>query len=199
MDIIPAYTTITIVYNETSNHRESITYQQIKQDVKNILERTESITDQAKRTVHIPVCYDTCFSLDGEQLAGSKNMTLEALVEIHASRSYHVYMLGFLPGFAYMGSVDASIAAPRLAAPRGHVPSGSVGIAGEQTGIYPLCSPGGWNIIGRTPLKLFDPEKSDPVLLHPGDIVTFIPISKVTFDNFDSLCFSIFADEHTYR
>ena len=100
-------------------------------------------------------------------------------------------MIGFLPGFAYMGVVDSTIATPRLASPRKNVPAGSVGIAGEQTGIYPLDSPGGWNIIGRTPVKLFDPTKEDPVLLQPGDQVKFEPISKKEFDVFDQSVYKL--------
>jgi inhibitor of KinA len=95
-------------------------------------------------------------------------------------------MLGFLPGFAYMGIVNDKIATPRLSTPRKHVPAGSVGIAGNQTGIYPLDSPGGWNIIGRTPVTLFDPDGEALTLLQPGDEVTFMPISKEAYETFDA-------------
>ncbi|HDJ51291.1 MAG TPA: carboxyltransferase domain-containing protein, partial [Thermoprotei archaeon] len=95
--------------------------------------------------------------------------------------TYRVYMLGFTPGFAYMGGLDERIAAPRLEIPRKKVPAGSVGIAGKQTGIYPIESPGGWRLIGRTPLKLFDPKKDPPTLLLPGDLVKFVPIDKEEF------------------
>jgi inhibitor of KinA len=96
------------------------------------------------------------------------------VIDIHSSRNYPVYMMGFTPGFPYLGGMDPRIAAPRLQSPRTHVPAGSVGIAGEQTGIYPMESPGGWQIIGRTETKLFDPDTEKPFLLAPGDVVRFV-------------------------
>jgi KipI family sensor histidine kinase inhibitor len=98
------------------------------------------------------------------------------VIEWHSTRIYRVYMLGFVPGFCYMGRVDSRIAAPRRSVPRDRVPAGSVGIAGEQTGVYPIASPGGWQLIGRTSAVMFDPERADPALLHPGDLVRFKPI-----------------------
>jgi KipI family sensor histidine kinase inhibitor len=108
------------------------------------------------------------------------------LIEQHTAKIYRVFMIGFLPGFPYMGIVDPQIALPRLQKPRTRVPAGSVGIAGEQTGIYPVDSPGGWNIIGRTPLQLFNAEKESTVFFQPGDRVKFYPITKSEFENFDS-------------
>lgn len=99
-----------------------------------------------------------------------------SVIEWHSSRTYRVYMLGFVPGFCYMGRVDRRIAAPRRSVPRDRVPAGSVGIAGEQTGVYPITSPGGWQLIGRTSAVMFDPGRADPTLLHPGDLVRFQPI-----------------------
>lgn len=98
------------------------------------------------------------------------------VIERHSSRTYRVYMLGFVPGFCYMGRVDSRIAAPRRSVPRDRVPAGSVGIAGEQTGVYPITSPGGWQLIGRTSAVMFDPGRADPTLLHPGDLVRFKPV-----------------------
>ena len=133
------------------------------------------------RTVEIPVCYEGAFAPDLEVLAEQSRMSAAAVVDAHVRQLYRVYMLGFLPGFAYMGMVDACIAAPRLARPRERVPAGSVGIAGQQTGIYPLESPGGWKLIGRTPWRLFDPQRPEPVLLRPGDRVRFRAISADEF------------------
>ena len=98
------------------------------------------------------------------------------MVRIHSAAEYPVYFLGFTPGFPYLGGLDARIAAPRLETPRQHVPAGSVGIAGAQTGIYPLESPGGWRLIGRTTLRLFDAQRDPPALLAPGDVVRFVPV-----------------------
>jgi inhibitor of KinA len=109
-------------------------------------------------------------------------MSIEEIIQLHLSKNYRVYMIGFLPGFPYMGSVNERIATPRKNTPGTKIPAGSVGIAGEQTGIYPLDSPGGWNIIGRTPINLFDTASDQPCLLQPGDMVQFHLISLDEFN-----------------
>lgn len=113
---------------------------------------------------------------DLEAVAQWAGCSPASVIEWHSSRTYRVYMLGFVPGFCYMGRVDCRIAAPRRSVPRDRVPAGSVGIAGEQTGVYPITSPGGWQLIGRTSAVMFDPGRADPTLLHPGDLVRFKPI-----------------------
>lgn len=113
---------------------------------------------------------------DLEAVAQWAGCSPASVIEWHSSRTYRVYMLGFVPGFCYMGRVDRRIAAPRRSVPRDRVPAGSVGIAGEQTGVYPITSPGGWQLIGRTSAVMFDPGRADPTLLHPGDLVRFKPI-----------------------
>lgn len=113
---------------------------------------------------------------DLEAVAQWAGCSPASVIEWHSSRTYRVYMLGFVPGFCYMGRVDRRIAAPRRSVPRDRVPAGSVGIAGEQTGVYPITSPGGWQLIGRTSAVMFDPGRADPTLLHPGDLVRFQPI-----------------------
>jgi inhibitor of KinA len=129
----------------------------------------------------IPVCYGGAFGPDLIGVAAWAGCTPQDVVEVHTGRSYRVFMLGFLPGFPYMAAVDDRIAMPRRDAPRSHVAAGSVGIAGRQTGIYPFDSPGGWQIIGRTPLTLFDPLRHVPALLAPGQRVQFHPISPSEF------------------
>jgi KipI family sensor histidine kinase inhibitor len=116
--------------------------------------------------------------MDLETVAASKGLTQAEVIRLHSQREYTVYMMGFMPGFAYLGRVDERLITPRLESPRTLVRAGSVAIAGEQTGIYPLDSPGGWNLIGWTPLKLFDPASETPFLLRPGDIVRFVPVEK---------------------
>jgi len=133
--------------------------------------------------VKIPVCYDTFFAPDLESLAESKGMSSGELVQLHLSKPYRVYMLGFLPGFAYLGQVDDKLATPRKPQPV-EVAAGSIGIAGYQTGIYPMVSPGGWHIIGRTPVHLFDTDKENPALLKPGDSVQFVSITLHEFENY---------------
>jgi inhibitor of KinA len=131
--------------------------------------------------VEIPVCYGGAFGPDLEDVARHNGLTPEEVVRIHSGTEYFTYMLGFLPGFPYLGGMSERIATPRKQTPRLRVPAGSVGIAGSQTGIYPLESPGGWQLIGRTPLALFRPEDDPPVLVKPGDRVRFHPISEREF------------------
>lgn len=133
------------------------------------------------KTIALPVCYGGRFGPDLEPVSAAKGISPGEVIHIHSSRIYRVYMIGFLPGFAYLGKVDERLDMPRKAAPV-PVVAGSVGIVGNQSGIYPLNSPGGWHIIGLTPLKLFDPEGEPPVLLKTGDRVQFFPITAVEFD-----------------
>jgi KipI family sensor histidine kinase inhibitor len=130
------------------------------------------------RTVDVPVVYGGEYGPDLEQVGARTGISVQEVIERHASKSYRVYMLGFLPGFAYMGTVDDAIAAPRRQSPRVRVPAGSVGIAGHQTGIYPRVSPGGWQLIGRTPLEIFDPGRTPASLFSPGDHVRFRPLTS---------------------
>lgn len=130
------------------------------------------------RSVEIPVCYEGEFGPDLAAVAAFAGRSPQDVVAIHASRTYRVFMLGFMPGFAYLGVLDPRIAMPRRATPRPRVPSGAVGIAGEQTGIYSVETPGGWQLIGRTPLAPFDPARSVPFLLQAGDAVRFVPIDR---------------------
>lgn len=140
----------------------------------------------AKDPIRIPVCYEEGFSPDLAVLADAKGCSPRHLVELHASVSYKVYMIGFLPGFPYLGKVDPALATPRKERPV-PVPAGAVGIAGNQTGVYPVDSPGGWQIIGRTPIKIFDRDAENPVRLQPGDHVTFYPVDIATFHELSSV------------
>lgn len=136
----------------------------------------EAIDGLAARTpIEIPVRYGGEQGPDLEAVAAQAGCSPAEVIERHAARTYRVYMLGFVPGFAYMGRVDPRIATPRHRVPREHVPAGSVGIAGEQTGVYPVVSPGGWQLIGRTATVMFDPGRAQPSLLAPGDLVRFVP------------------------
>jgi len=130
------------------------------------------------RTVDIPVAYGGEAGPDLEAVAALTGHTPDDVVAIHSNAEYLVYFLGFSPGFPYLGGLPESIAAPRLETPRRRVPAGSVAIGGHQTGVYPIASPGGWRIIGRTPLRLFEPDADPPVLLRMGDHVRFVPIEK---------------------
>ena len=138
--------------------------------------------------VRVPVCYAGEFGPDLADVAAFAAVSEAEAVRLHTSRIYRVFMLGFMPGFPYMGIVDQRIAAPRLSAPRMRVPVGSVGIAGMQTGIYSVSTPGGWRIIGRTPLKPFDLSRGEPVLFKPGDAVQFYAIDPDEYARFESAC-----------
>lgn len=127
------------------------------------------------RTVEIPVCYGGVNGPDLADVAAFAGCSADDVIRRHASGTYRVFMLGFLPGFAYLGAVDAAIAMPRRDSPRTAVPRGSVGIAGQQTGVYPTESPGGWRLIGRTPWRMFDATRAQPALLRAGDLVRFVP------------------------
>jgi KipI family sensor histidine kinase inhibitor len=134
--------------------------------------------------VEVPVCYGGELGPDIADVAAFATCSEEDVMALHTGRTYRVYLLGFVPGWAYMAEVDERIAAPRRSMPRTAVPPGSVAIAGGQTGVYPAATPGGWNIIGRTPLKPYDPHRADPFLFRAGDTVRFVAIGRDEFDAF---------------
>jgi inhibitor of KinA len=179
IEIVPAYSSLTVfydVYTVRKNFPEFAAFDTVKNLVEDWLRNLDETPPKNARTVEIPVSFDAELAPDLETVAAHNNLTIEEVIEIFLSRSYRVFMLGFLPGFSYMGEVDERIAAPRRATPRTRVEKGSVGIAGRQTGIYSLASPGGWQIIGRTPMELFTPEAEAPTVLQPGDTVKFYKI-----------------------
>lgn len=185
IDIVPAYSSLTIYYDVLSlRTKNKSAFEQVKEHILPFLAQTETNEIISGRDIAIPVCYAKKYAFDLDDLAAQKNLSSDEVVQLHTAKTYRIYMIGFLPGFAYMGKVDERIATPRKQAPRTTIAAGSVGIAGEQTGIYPLNSPGGWNIIGRTPLTIFDAEKTDPVLLQPGDNVTFYSITEDEFESY---------------
>ncbi|HEX3420330.1 MAG TPA: 5-oxoprolinase subunit PxpB [Candidatus Udaeobacter sp.] len=143
--------------------------------------RVPLIRLRASRPVEIPVCYDSEFGFDLDRVAEHTQLSEREIVDIHTSGEYRVACIGFVPGFTFLAGLPKKLATPRRDAPRKEIPPGSVGIGGVQTGIYPLRSPGGWNLIGRTPLKLFDPSKNPPTLLQPGDRVRFRAITREEF------------------
>lgn len=142
---------------------------------------SSAVASFAGREVEIPVLYDAGVAPDLEPLAAEKEMTSEALAALHAAGDYRCALLGFRPGFPFLTGLDPRLHAGRLTTPRTRVPAGSVGIGGRQTGVYPVDSPGGWRLIGRTPLRLFDPARAEPFLVRAGDRVRFAPIDRATY------------------
>jgi KipI family sensor histidine kinase inhibitor len=139
-------------------------------------------TARARRLWHVPACYDERCAPDLEDVAGRTGLTADEVVALHSGTRFHVYMVGFLPGFPYMGDLPEELVLPRRADPRVRVPAGSIAIAMAMNGIYPLESPGGWHLIGSTPIRLFDPGWASPALFSPGDAVRFEPIPWADFE-----------------
>lgn len=186
VEAVPAYSSLTIYYDVLFIRKKingsATAFEWVAEKVKEYLSRDRIEVQSNGTLIHIPVCYEREYGTDLNFIAMQNKISVEEIIHLHVSVTYRVYMLGFLPGFAYMGLVDEKIATPRKQFPA-PVEAGSIGIAGRQTGIYPLNSPGGWQVIGRTPLKLFDKEKNDPTLFKTGDTVQFYSITKDEFEN----------------
>jgi inhibitor of KinA len=175
-DVVPAYRSLAVYFDPLTIDRAALAAR-----ISAFETASGDPEASAASPVRVPVCYGQSFGPDLADVAAFGGMSEADAVALHAQRVYRVYMLGFLPGFAYMGAVDERLAMPRRSTPRLEVAAGSVAIAGPQTGIYPMTSPGGWQIIGRTPLRIFEASRSDPFLLHPGDSVQFHPIGEREF------------------
>lgn len=169
VETVPAYTTLLIHYDPLI-----LTYSEIYTWVQSKLEQGEEARGRSVRRIEVPVHYGGEYGVDLPIVAEYHHMSIEDVIRIHSERTYMVYMMGFTPGFPYMGKLDDAIATPRLETPRTHVAAGTVAIAGSQTGIYPIDSPGGWRLIGHTSLRLFDPMAESPFLFSPGDEVRFV-------------------------
>jgi inhibitor of KinA len=177
-EIVPSYNTVTVYLKKEPRNMEEIVDQLLSKWQKS--EETENTLSVRKLT--IPVCYDEEFCWDMERVIAHTNLTANDIISLHCKPIYTVYMIGFLPGFPYLGKLDEKLATPRLHTPRFKVEKGTVGIGGSQTGIYPLDSPGGWNIIGKTPLDLYRPDRDEPFFIQAGDRLSFSPIKKSEYD-----------------
>src|SRR5271167_2427845 len=160
-----------------------LTHNELTSLVQQLASGCDAAVERRASLVTIPVCYDINFGPDLLDVAQHAGIPVEEVVRLHSSPTYLVYFLGFSPGFVYLGGLPEVLHTPRLATPRPSIAGGSVGIAGSQTGIYPVDSPGGWKLIGRTPLKMFDPEAAPPTRLQPGDSMKFSPIDRATFED----------------
>jgi inhibitor of KinA len=180
-DIIMAYCTVTLLYDAymvcTTYHcPDAVGY--LTQHLEKAYRCAGPPVTTAETIKRIPVCYEDDYAPDMALVCSMKNLKREDVIRLHTQRLYRVYMTGFLPGFPYLGRVDPALEVPRKEQPRARVEAGSVGLAGLQTGIYPVASPGGWQVIGRTPIRLFNHQQTPPVLLEAGDGVQFYAISK---------------------
>lgn len=173
IEIVPSFTTITVFYNPL----EAL-YETVKKELEERIAHASEEVVADSRTIEIPVCYGGEFGPDLEFVAAHNGLTAEEVIHIHTSGTYSVHMIGFAPGFPFIGGMSEKIAAPRRNSPRQRIPERTVGIAGMQTGVYPIETPGGWQLIGRTPLRLFRPEQKIPSLLRAGDRIIFREISK---------------------
>lgn len=186
-DIIVAYSSITVFYDPAEMSQAGWP-DGVHKHIRQLLEEAWATTEgedlsffEEKEPIRIPVCYGGGFGPDLERLGDMLKISQQDIVSLHSSFIYRVYMIGFLPGFPYLGRIDPRLETARKSSPA-PVVAGGVGIAGNQTGIYPVSSPGGWQIIGRTPVRLFDPEKEPPVRLNIGDQVQFYAVSKEEFE-----------------
>jgi len=172
-DLVPSYRSLMVAYDPLV-----ISLDFLKSQIIEIWNTLDDARLPEPRTVEIPVVYGDKYGPDLEWIADYHKMTPQEVVRLHTKTLYQVYMIGFMPGYPYMGEVPDALVTPRRKTPRTHVPGGSVGIAQKQIGIYPVTSPGGWQIIGRTPLRLFDPQEQPPCFLEMGDRVRFFVITE---------------------
>jgi inhibitor of KinA len=191
IELAPAYTTVAVFFDPVAvargRERPGEVFGWLKEQILHVVAAGGDRGKRRKtkgtiRSVEIPVCYDPEFAPDLDDVARRAGLSTKEVVDLHSTAEYRVACIGFVPGFPFLAGLPKKLATPRRATPRKEIPPGSVGIGGAQTGIYPLRSPGGWNLIGRTPLKLFDPRKNPPALLCAGDRVRFRAITREVFE-----------------
>jgi inhibitor of KinA len=177
---IPAYTSITLFYDPYK-----ISYGELKKKINQLHKKQYQFELPSPELIHIPTHYGGQVGPDLITVAEYNQLSVDEVIDIHSNSEYLIYMMGFTPGFPYLGRMSKEIATPRLNTPRAKIPPGSVGIAGEQTGIYSMETPGGWQLIGRTPLRLYDPYRDSPMLLKAGNYLKFMPISKEEYESIE--------------
>lgn len=174
--IVPAYCSLAVIYDPCL-----ISLNTLMEQIERLENARHSNPPSPPSAVEIPVCYGYDFGPDLQFVAEHTELSVEQVIDLHSSAEYPIYMIGFTPGFCYLGGMDPRLKTPRRKTPRTCVPEGSVGIAESQTGMYPIETPGGWQIIGRTPLRLFAPERENPFLYRAGDIIRFRPVGRDEF------------------
>ena len=182
VETVPTYRSLAVHYDP-----EVILYGALVKTLKGLLGQLDSIQIPPSDVLEIPVLYGGEEGPDIEFVAEHNGKTVQEVIDIHTSTEYLIYMLGFTPGFTYLGGMSEEIATPRLKTPRVLIPGGSVGIAGAQTGVYPIDSPGGWQLIGRTPVRMYDPDRATPILPEAGQYIKFYAIDKAEYDRIAAL------------
>ena len=174
LEVLPTFRSLMIYYDPLR-----ISYGKLVKKLERCPELSGKQDEAGKKILEVPCCYD---GPDLDSMEALTGLPKERIIEIHSSVDYKIYMMGFLPGFVYLGGLDPRICAPRLDTPRTRIEPGSVGIGGSQTGVYPVASPGGWRILGYTPLKFYDPARPDPILCKAGEYIRFVPISRAEYE-----------------
>lgn len=184
-DVVPAFTTVGVHYRPAAiagTPAQGLPHQRLRDQLERLLGLARGERRTGDRTIEIPVCYGGELGPDLDEVARACGLGVDEVIARHAASPHVVYMLGFAPGFPYLGGLDPRLSRPRRSTPRVKIAPGTVAIAREQSAIYTLETPGGWNLIGATPLALFDPGAAEPTLLRPGDRVRFVPIDRASFD-----------------
>ncbi len=175
-ELVPTYRSLMACYNPLK-----ISPEDLEKALRDLVDKIGEVELPEPRIIEVPTVYGGKYGPDLEFVAKYHGLTPEEVIEIHANKDYLVYMLGFTPGFTFLGGLDERLHTPRLSTPRKKVPAGSVGIGGKQTGVYAITSPGGWRLIGRTYIKIYDPDRDPPILVKAGDYMRFIPIDEEEF------------------